>query len=138
VGGDALFVTAGFFWAMFGTLLRHYRMSGTRAIAIVGVLSVLIYAPLYVVFVGFHNIMQIGLVENLVQIAVQGLLAGMLPIYLFARAVILLGAGRAATFPALVPGFGLVIGYLALGVIPSVPQLIGFVIVVIGFRFVVR
>ena len=62
----------------------------------------------------------------------QGLLAGVLPIYLFARAVILLGAGRAATFPALVPGFSLIIGYLALGVVPSLAQLIGLVIVVIG------
>ena len=138
VVGDVLFITAGFFWAMFGTLLRYYRMSGTRAIAIVGVLSVLIYAPLYVVFVGFHNMLRIGLAENLVQVAVQGLLAGMLPIYLFARAVILIGAGRAATFPALVPGFGLLIGFLALGIVPSVPQLIGFAIVVVGFRFVVR
>ena len=138
VVGDALFITAGFFWALFGTLLRYYRMSGTRAIAIVGALSVLIYAPLYVVFVGFHNMMQISLAENLVQVAVQGLLAGMLPIYLFARAVILIGAGRAATFPALVPGFGLLIGFLALGIVPSVPQLIGFAIVVVGFRFVVR
>ena len=138
VVGDALFITAGFFWALFGTLLRYYRMSGTRAIAIVGALSVLVYAPLYVVFVGFHNMMQISLAENLVQVAVQGLLAGMLPIYLFARAVILIGAGRAATFPALVPGFGLLIGFLALGIVPSVPQLIGFAIVVVGFRFVVR
>ena len=138
VGGDLLFVTAGFFWAMFGTLLRFYRMSGTRAIAVVGVLSVVVYAPLYAIVVGFHNMLHLGLAENLVQMVVQGLLAGMLPIYLFARAVILLGAGRAATFPALVPGFGLLIGYLALGVVPSVPQLIGLAIVVVGFRFVVR
>jgi drug/metabolite transporter (DMT)-like permease len=62
----------------------------------------------------------------------------MLPIYLFARAVTLIGAGRASTFPALVPGFGLVIGYLALGVVPTIAQLVGLVIVVIGFRFVVK
>ena len=49
-------------------------------------------------------------------------LSGVLPIYLFTRAVILLGAGRAATFPALVPGFSLIIGYLALGIVPSLPQ----------------
>ena len=79
-----------------------------------------------------------GLAENLLQVVVQGILGGMLPIYMFARAVILLGAGRAATFPALVPGFSLIIGYLTLGVVPSIPQLIGLVIVVIGFRFVVR
>ena len=138
VGGDLLFVTAGFFWAMFGTLLRTWRISGTRAIAVVAVLSVVVYAPFYVVFVGFHNMAQLGLTENLVQALVQGLLAGALPIYLFARAIILLGAGRTAVFPALVPGFGLIVGFLALGVVPSLAQVIGLVIVVVGFRFVVR
>jgi drug/metabolite transporter (DMT)-like permease len=138
LGGDLLFVTAGFFWAMFGTLLRFWRVSGTRAVALVGFLSIAVYAPLYVVFVGFHNIMGMSLAENLVQVVVQGLIAGALPIYLFAHAVIVLGAGRAATFPALVPVFGLIIGLLALGVVPSIPQLVGLVIVVIGFRFVVK
>ncbi len=138
VGGDLLFVTAGFFWAMFGTLLRYYRMSGTRAVAVVGVLSLVVYAPLHALFVGYGGLLHMSLFENLLQVVVQGLLAGVLPIYLFARTVILLGAGRAATFPALVPGFSLVIGYFALGVIPSIPQLVGLVIVVIGFRFALR
>ena len=138
VGGDLLFVAAGFFWAMFGILLRTWRISGTRAIAMVAVLSIVVYAPFYVVFVGFHNMARLGLAENLVQALVQGLLAGALPIYLFARAIILMGAGRTAVFPALVPGFGLIVGYLALGVVPSVPQVIGLAIVVVGFRFVVR
>jgi drug/metabolite transporter (DMT)-like permease len=61
-----------------------------------------------------------------------------LPIYLFARAVILLGAGRAATFPALVPGFSMIVGFLALGVVPSIPQLIGLVVVWIGFYLTLR
>ena len=138
VGGDLLFATAGFFWAMFGTLLRYWRMSGTRAVAVVGALSVVVFAPLYAIFIGFDSIMRMGWAENLLQFVVQGLLAGMVPIYLFARAVILIGAGRAATFPALVPGFSLIIGYLTLGVVPSIPQLIGLVIVVVGFRFVVK
>lgn len=133
VGGDLMFVTAGFFWAAFGTLLRHYRMPATRAVAVVGILSVLVYAPFYAVAIGFQGILQMSLAENLLQVLVQGILAGVLPIYLFARAVMLLGAGRAATFPALVPGFGLVIGFLALGVVPSIAQLVGLVIVVIGF-----
>lgn len=138
VGGDLLFVTAGFFWAAFGTLLRYYRMPGVRAVAMVGVLSIVVYAPLYALAIGFHGILQMSFGENLLQALVQGILAGVLPIYLFARAVMLLGAGRAATFPALVPGFGLIIGYLALGVLPSLPQLVGLVIVVIGFRFALR
>jgi drug/metabolite transporter (DMT)-like permease len=138
VGGDLLFATAGLFWATFGILLRHWHVSGTRAVAAVGALSVLVFAPLFLIFAGYDGMLRMGWYENLLQVFVQGILAGMLPIYLFARAVILLGAGRAATFPALVPGFGLIIGYLALGVIPSIPQIVGLVIVVIGFRYVVR
>jgi drug/metabolite transporter (DMT)-like permease len=138
VGGDLLFVTAGFFWAMFGTLLRYYRMSGLRAVAVVGVLSILIYTPLHALLVGYDGLLRMSWTENLLQMVVQGLIAGVLPIYLFARAVILLGAGRAATFPALVPGFALIIGYLGFGVVPSVPQLVGLVIVVVGFRFALR
>jgi drug/metabolite transporter (DMT)-like permease len=138
VGGDLLFVTAGFFWAMFGTLLRTWHISGVRAVSVVAVLSLVLYAPIYAIVIGFHGLLAISLAENLLQIVVQGLIAGALPIYLFARAVIILGAGRAATFPALVPGFGLVVGYLALGVVPSVAQLIGLAIVVVGFRFTLR
>ena len=138
VGGDLLFVTAGFFWAMFGTLLRQWRISPDRAVATVGILAIVLYAPLFLIFVGFSGLLQQSLWENLLQLLVQGVIAGVLPIYLFARAVVLLGAGRAATFPALVPGFGLLVGYLALGVVPSIPQFIGFVVVVIGFRFTMK
>lgn len=138
VGGDLLFVTAGLFWAAFGTLLRLWRVPGMQAAAVVGALSVLVFAPLHGIFVGYSGILHMSLAENLLQIVVQGLLAGALPIYLFTRSVILLGAGRAATFPALVPGFSLVIGYLALGAVPSLAQVIGLAIVVVGFRFVVK
>jgi drug/metabolite transporter (DMT)-like permease len=37
-------------------------------------------------------------------------------------------------FPALVPPFTLLIGFLALGEVPSLSQLAGLVIVVVGFR----
>jgi drug/metabolite transporter (DMT)-like permease len=138
VGGDLLFATAGLFWATFGILLRYWRVSGIRAVAVVGALSVVVFAPLHALFVGYAGLLQMGWYENLLQVVVQGILAGMLPIYLFARAVILLGAGRAATFPALVPVFSMIIGYIALGVVPSIAQLVGLVIVVIGFRFALR
>jgi drug/metabolite transporter (DMT)-like permease len=138
VGGDFLFVTAGLFWATFGILLRYWHLSGMRAIAVVGALSILVYAPLHALFIGYAGILHMGWRENLLQALVQGLIAGMLPIYLFARAVILIGAGRASTFPALVPVFSLIIGYLALGVVPSIAQLVGLVIVLIGFRFTLR
>ena len=138
VGGDLLFATAGLFWATFGILLRYWHVSGTRAIAVVGALSIVVFAPLHGLLVGYDGLLRMSLVENMLQAVVQGILAGALPIFLFARAVMLLGAGRAATFPALVPGFSLIIGYFALGVVPSLAQLFGLVIVVIGFRFALR
>ena len=138
IGGDLLFAAAGAFWACFGILLRQWSISGTRVVAAVGAISVLVFAPLHAVLIGYEGIWRMGWAENLLQIAAQGLIAGVLPIFLFARAVTLLGAGRAATFPALVPGFSLIIGFLALGVIPSVAQLIGLAIVLIGFRLTMK
>ncbi|HET9717478.1 MAG TPA: DMT family transporter [Pseudolabrys sp.] len=138
IAGDLLFATAGFFWATFGTLLRLWRVSGMRAVAVVGTVSVLLFAPSHALLVGYGGMLKMGFAENFLQIVVQGLLAGVFPIYLFARSVILLGAGRAATFPALVPGFALIIGYIALGITPSLAQLAGLAVVVIGFRFALR
>jgi drug/metabolite transporter (DMT)-like permease len=138
VAGDLMFVTAGVFWATFGILLRLWHMQGMRAIGVVATLSILIYTPIYFIIYGFHDFFAHGAFETGLQIVMQGVIAGVLPIYLFAHAVVLVGAGRAATFPALVPLFGMAIGFLALGVVPSVAQVIGMLIVLVGFRFTLR
>ena len=138
VGGDLLFATAGLFWAMFGTLLRLWNVPGTRAVMAVGAVSVMLFAPVYFFIYGLSALERHSLLENLLQAVVQGGLAGSLPIYLFAHAVIALGGGRAATFPALVPVFGVVIGFLALGVVPSLAQVVGMLIVLLGFQFTLR
>jgi drug/metabolite transporter (DMT)-like permease len=138
VGGDLLFAGAGVFWATFGTVLRMWRVPGMAAANVVATLSIFVFAPLFAIFAGFDNMIRLGFTENLLQALVQGIMAGAGPIFLFARSVMLLGGGRAATFPALVPGFALVIGYVALGIVPSIAQIIGMAIVVIGFRFVVK
>ena len=138
VGGDLLFATAGLFWATFGTLLRHWNVAGTRAVMAVGAVSVIVLAPIYLLIYGISGLAKQSLFENLLQAVVQGGVAGSLPIYLFAHAVIALGGGRAATFPALVPVFSVIIGYLALGVVPSLAQFAGMLIVLVGFHFALR
>jgi len=65
-------------------------------------------------------------------------LAGALAIHLAARAVILLGAGRAAAFPAMVPPATILIGFVTLGETPTLLQLTGLAIVAIGFRFALK
>ena len=138
VGGDLLFATAGLFWATFGTLLRHWNVAGTRAVMAVGAVSVTVLAPIYLLIYGISGLAKQSLFENLLQAVVQGGIAGSLPIYLFVHAVIALGGGRAATFPALVPIFGVIIGYVALGVVPSLAQFVGMLIVLVGFHFALR
>ncbi|HXX25853.1 MAG TPA: DMT family transporter [Pseudolabrys sp.] len=135
VGGDLMFVTAGCFWATAGILLRYWNLPGVRVIAAVGTISVVAMAPPFLLFAGYHHMAQFGPWENLLQALVQGLLAGALPIYLFSHVIMLLGGGRASTFPALVPIFALVVGFLTLGVVPSLPQLVGLATVLVGFRF---
>jgi drug/metabolite transporter (DMT)-like permease len=138
VGGDLLFASAGILWAVFGTLLRQWQIPGIRAALVIGGFSVLLMAPAYLLLFGYQHFLQLGWFENLLQIFVQGLLAGALPIYLFGIAVTRLGAGRAATFTSLVPGFALVLGYIGMGSVPSLPQLVGLIVVAAGFQVAVR
>ena len=129
--GDLLFVAAGSFFAVFGMLLRLWRIAPMRAAAVTSVLSL---AGLPILLLGTDSLVAAGFLENLMQAVVQGLFAGAGAIYLFARAVILLGVGRAALYPALVPPFTLLIGFLTVGEVPSLWQLLGLAIVLVGFR----
>jgi len=137
LAGDLLFVSAGIAWAVFGTLLRRWRIEGMRAAVAVGALSLIVYAPLYALLFGFDHMVAVGLWQNAVQVVCQGA-AGAFAIFLFTRAVTLLGAGRAGVFAALVPGFALAIGFLTIGEAPTLVQLIGFAVVMLGFWCVLR
>jgi drug/metabolite transporter (DMT)-like permease len=128
--GDMLFVAAGSSFAVFGMLLRLWRISAMPAVALTSIVSL---AGLPLMLFDWENFLAAGLVQNLLQAVVQGIFAGAGGVYLFTRAAILLGAGRAALFPALVPPFTLLIGFVTLGEAPSVSQLVGLVVVVIGF-----
>jgi drug/metabolite transporter (DMT)-like permease len=131
VAGDLLFVAAGGFFATFGMLVRLWRVPAMQAAAITSVLSLV---GLPIVLLKFDNLVAAGLSENLLQAVVQGGFTGAGGTYLFTRAVVLLGASRAVLFPSLVPPFVLLAGFLALGEVPSISQLAGLVVVVIGFR----
>jgi len=131
--GDLSFVTAGLMFAAFATLLRLWRIAPMRAVAVTSVVSLVDAAIQWLAF-SFERMIAMGLTENLVQFAVQGIFAGAAATYLFTRSVVLLGGGRAAVFPSLVPGFTLLIGFLTLGEVPSLAQFAGFAIVLLGFR----
>ena len=133
VAGDLMFVLSGLMFGTFGTLLRLWRISALPAAMVISVLSLLAMPP-YWVFGGFDHMIMLGFRENFLQAVLQGVLSGPAAIYLFARSIHLLGAGRAAVFPSLVPPFVLLMGWLALGETPTALQLTGLIIVLFGFR----
>ena len=133
VAGDLIFVLTGLMFATFGILLRFWRISAMPATMVISAISLAI-VPVDWAFGGFDRMMALGWREVLLQVILQGVLAGPAAIYLYAESVDLLGAGRAAVFPSLVPPSVLLIGWLALGETPTVFQLAGVIVVLFGFR----
>jgi drug/metabolite transporter (DMT)-like permease len=118
-------------------LVKLWQVPPARATVIVSVVS-LADIPIHWALFGFDRMISLGLWENLMQALAQGLLAGAGAIWLFARAVFLLGAARAAVFTALVPPFTLLIGAVFLGEMPTLTQLAGLAVVLIGFHMTQR
>ncbi len=133
VAGDLIFVLTGLMFATFGTLLRLWRIAPMPAAAAISVLS-LFAMPIHWLLGGFAHMSSLGWRENLLQAVLQGVLAGPAAVFLFVNSVALIGAGRAAIFFSLVPPFVLLLGWLALGEVPSALQLVGLVIVLFGFH----
>jgi drug/metabolite transporter (DMT)-like permease len=135
--GDLLFVLTGFMFAVFGTLLRHWRVNAFSAATVISVLS-LALLPLYAASGGFARVAALGLGENALQALAQGILAGPAALYLFAFSIQTIGVARAAVFPATVPALTILAGWLILGEQPTALQAAGLVTVLAGFYLAQR
>src|SRR5580693_2415298 len=78
--GDILFVAAGSSFAVFGVLLRRWRIAPIPAVAITSVLSLFGLPMLYWTY---NNMIAVGFLENVLQAVVQSVFAGAAAIYLF-------------------------------------------------------
>ncbi|HVQ70995.1 MAG TPA: DMT family transporter [Bradyrhizobium sp.] len=135
--GDLLFVMTGLMFAVFGTLLRHWRVNAFSAATIISVLS-LALLPLYAASGGFARVAALGFGENALQALGQGILAGPAAMYLFVFSIQTIGVARAAVFPATVPALTILGGWLLLGEPPSGLQAAGLVTVLAGFYLAQR
>lgn len=130
--GDAMFAAAGLLWAFFTVLGKRWGVSPVAATAAVSVLSCAVIVPAYLAIVGLSKFAALPWEYLLAQIVVQGALAGVAAMLCYTRAVQLLGAGRAAIFPALVPVTAIVVGIPLTGEFPTPSQFAGLAVVTLG------
>jgi drug/metabolite transporter (DMT)-like permease len=130
--GDAMFMAAGLLWAAATIAIRRWQIPPLHVAALVASISAAIFLPLYLALGYGAAILAAPIQVLATEIIIQGLLAGIVAVLAFTRSVELLGASRAAVFPALVPVAAILIGIPMTGELPSVVQLAGLTIVTLG------
>jgi len=130
--GDLMFAVAGFCWGLFGTLSRRWQVDPLRVTSVVLVLSLLLFAPPYLLFSDFSRLAATGTGMLTLQVLAQGVGAGLVAMLAYSRAAELLGSGRAAFFGAMVPGAASVLAIPVLGEVPTALQWLGIAAVVVG------
>ena len=134
--GDLLFVLIAFLWAIFGLLARRWNVSSLEVTAASCILSV----PLLVIValaLPIH-MARVPFAELLLQALYQGVLVGVVALYLYARTVEMLGAARATLFLPLVPIATAAASALLLAEVPSPTEIVGMAIVVAGMLVAFR
>ncbi len=129
--GDVMFATGGLFWAVYTVGGRYWQVESLHATALVAVLSMIVYLPLYLIFAE-SRILEAPVSEVLFQGVYQGVLTSIVALLFFTRAVSILGAGRGAMFGALIPGLTVILSFPVLGEIPTWQELAGVVAVSVG------
>jgi drug/metabolite transporter (DMT)-like permease len=132
--GDLFFICASIIWAIYTLAFRKLALSPWYATALVCFWSS-IAALLWVIVQGRSLLLAAPVAELMLQIALQGIVAGLLGSFVYAVSIRHLGANNAAVFGAFVPLLSAVGGYLLLAESITVFASIALAIVVIGILF---
>ncbi len=130
--GDALFIVAGTLWAGFGIVMRRNRLDPLLATAVISFAALCTYVPAYLLTVGEARLLAAAPSALWTEVLVQGLIAGAGTLYTYSKMVELLGAARAAVFPALAPGLAALLAWPVLGHVPQPVEALGLALVVLG------
>lgn len=130
--GDILFIFAGMNWAIFLLLLAKWKVPALIATAIISVLTAVVVLPYYGLSGGYENLSEVSVPNLLLQIFIQGAAAGVLSLYLFARAASYLSVAIASALPGLVPIQALFFGAVLFGLFPTWTAMAGVFLVILG------
>ena len=134
--GDLLFVLVAFLWSIFGLLARRWGASSLEITATSCLLAVPLLAVIALALP--VNMTRVPFAELLLQAFYQGVLVGVVALYLYARTVATLGAARTTLFLPLVPIVTAAASALLLAESPSPMELVGMAAVVTGMLVAFR
>ncbi|MBM1169956.1 DMT family transporter [Microvirga arabica] len=129
--GHLLFLTAAFMWACYTIILRKAALAPLHAASIVAVGSAVGFTPIYLTIHGLH-FMQAPIEDIAFQMVFQGIVATILSLYLFGKAITILGASAGAAFGALVPAMAALLAIFILEETPSPSDWAGILAVSLG------
>ncbi len=129
--GDILLVLAGTTWSIFTLLLRRWQVPAIPATAAVTIISAILVLPVWLPWRA-AEMAQIPTGPLVVQLVAQGIALGALAMFLYARAVELLGPTRAATLSIMVPVTALLLAAFLLGEPISLLQGLGATLAAAG------
>ncbi len=131
--GDLMFICTGFMGSIYTVRMRRSGLSAMQGAALISVYSMILYVPLYLwLWVGSSRLAEAPVREVLFQTFYQGVLMGAVTLFSLSRAIVILGAPRAAAFLSLVPVVGAVLGAIVLHEIPSAAETAAIVIISLG------
>jgi drug/metabolite transporter (DMT)-like permease len=128
--GHLLFLAGGLLWAIYTITFRKVGIGAWHGTALVNFYSTVILIPIYVM-VG-SRLPQTPWPELALQIAFQGVIAGVLAVSAYAAGVRRLGSARAAAFIALTPAVAALVAIPVLGEWPDAATTAGIVFVSLG------
>jgi drug/metabolite transporter (DMT)-like permease len=129
--GDLCFLGAVSCWALFTVACRAWRITPMQASVIVFTFSMFAYLPAYILF-ATPQFAQVPPGELAFQAVYQGVIATVVTMLLYTRAVAVLGAATTTMMTAAVPGIVTLSAGPLLGEVPSWLTLAGIALVTMG------
>jgi len=129
--GDLFFLVAATSFAVFGLLLKRWRIRPVEAVVGMAMVCALVYLPIYILFLP-KGLGTVPVSALLLQVVYQGLIASALAALLYFYAVVTIGPMKASLMLAIVPGFSALLAVPLLGEELGLATVLGAVLVTVG------
>ncbi|MGB0943062.1 MAG: DMT family transporter [Marinomonas sp.] len=132
--GDFMFLMCGFLWSIYTVLARYWKINPWDATVLVSMVSIVLYMPFYLYQFG-GQILAVDTDTLIVQGLYQGVFASIGALYLYSKAISLLGASKGAIFSVLLPPLSLLLGSFLLEEVLTWVEVGGLILVCLGMLF---